>query len=84
MAGSCNRAPLYRAAHEQGRADAGVHLAELPADCTRAFSTLERKVGDNPVVLLKLYEDVVLPDASRTLIRCSGIYLNQKRELEAR
>lgn len=83
MAGSCNRT-LQEAARDQGRADAGVHLAELPAECTTAFRAIAKGLGDNAVDLVRRYERVVIPAATRTLLRCSEIYLTQKRELEAR
>lgn len=71
MAGSCNRTALLQAANDRGRAEARAPLPSLPAECFAAFKALERKLGDNPVVLVKLYERVVLPSASKTLLRCS-------------
>ena len=71
MAGSCNRTALQQAANDRGRAEARAGLLSLPAECFAEFKVLERQLGDNPVVLVKLYERVVLPSASKTLRRCS-------------
>lgn len=69
-AGSCNRA-LLQAANDRGLVEAQGARPSLPAECFAEFAALERQLGDSPVVLLKLYERVVLPAASKTLQRCS-------------
>lgn len=85
MAGSCNRAGqrLEAAGAERGRAEAGVRLAALPAECQQPFQKLARGVGANALVLVKLYEAKTEND-SRVLLRCAAFYLEQKRALERR
>lgn len=60
-----------------------MHLADLPVDCTTPFKKLVRGLNTNAVTLIRLYEEKSDADSS-VLLRCSGIYLSQKRDLESK
>lgn len=77
---SSNRAAIYRAAAEQGRAQARVHLPPFPLECRTVIDHAKVAIGDAPVVLLKR-ERSKLDAANGVITRCHGLYEDLRKRL---
>ena len=80
---AANQVELYRAAAEQGRAEARVVLPALPGECQRGLPHAAAGLGDNPVVVLAR-ERSQLDAANGVIIRCAGFNAQVKAGLEGK
>lgn len=73
---------IIAAAEAKGKVDAGVKLADLPADCSKLEAHAGLQAGDEiRSVLVK--ERGALDRANGRVTRCSAFYNDQKSKLEA-
>lgn len=72
---------LHQSAAEKGRVEAGVHIADQPADCRLTVPRAARKVGDEAVSVLKR-SDKQLDKANARILRCANDRDNVKAKLE--
>jgi hypothetical protein len=72
---------LHDAASQKGKAQAGVHIPDQPADCRKTVPYAARKVGDEAVSVIDR-SDRQLDKANARILRCAADRDNVKKKLE--